>query len=51
MREIEDYSNRGYVRSRIWLLRRKIEKDPRYPVYIQTERGVGYRFENAQNLL
>ena len=26
-------------------LRNKIEKDPRYPVYLRTVRGVGYRFD------
>ena len=33
-----------YVRLYINYLRKKIEKDPANPVYIQTERGVGYRF-------
>jgi DNA-binding response OmpR family regulator len=33
-----------YVRLYINYLRQKIEKDPAYPVYIQTERGLGYRF-------
>jgi two-component system KDP operon response regulator KdpE len=28
-------------------LRRKIEKDPRKPRYLKTERGVGYRFQSA----
>ncbi len=26
-------------------LRRKIEKDPSHPLYVQTVRGVGYKFE------
>lgn len=33
-----------YVRLYINYLRKKIEKDPSNPQYIQTERGVGYRF-------
>jgi len=33
-----------YVRLYINYLRKKIEKDPSNPEYIQTERGVGYRF-------
>lgn len=28
----------------IYSLRKKLEKDPRYPKYIQTVRGVGYKF-------
>lgn len=34
-----------YLRVYIWHLRRKLEKDPQNPVYIQNESGVGYRFE------
>ncbi|MEW5761684.1 MAG: winged helix-turn-helix domain-containing protein [Bacillota bacterium] len=32
------------VTAHIYRLRRKIEPDPRHPVYIETIRGVGYRF-------
>ncbi len=35
------------VKLYIWYLRRKIEADPRNPVYIQTQRGVGYFFSKA----
>lgn len=33
-----------YVKLYIWRLRQKIERDPTRPSYIQTERGLGYRF-------
>jgi DNA-binding response OmpR family regulator len=36
-----------YVRVYVWHLRQKLEKDPKNPQYIQTELGVGYRFEKA----
>jgi DNA-binding response OmpR family regulator len=34
-----------YVRLYITYLRQKIEKDPKNPVYIISERGLGYRFK------
>jgi two-component system, OmpR family, KDP operon response regulator KdpE len=34
-----------YVRVYVGHLRRKIEEDPVRPKFIQTEAGVGYRFE------
>jgi two-component system KDP operon response regulator KdpE len=34
-----------YVRLYITYLRQKIEKDPKNPVYILSERGLGYRFK------
>ena len=37
-----------YVRLYINYLRQKIEKDPANPIYILTERGVGYRFIDFQ---
>jgi two-component system KDP operon response regulator KdpE len=34
-----------YVRLYITYLRQKIEKDPKNPKYILSERGLGYRFK------
>ncbi|HJX37066.1 MAG TPA: response regulator transcription factor [Anaerolineae bacterium] len=34
-----------YVRVYVWHLRQKLERDPKNPRYVQTEMGVGYRFE------
>jgi two-component system KDP operon response regulator KdpE len=36
-----------YVKLYVWRLRQKLEPDPSNPVYIQTERGLGYRFVPA----
>jgi DNA-binding response OmpR family regulator len=33
-----------YVKLYVWRLRQKIEPEPGEPVYIHTERGIGYRF-------
>jgi two-component system KDP operon response regulator KdpE len=41
-----EYGERvGYVQVYVSRLRKKLERDPRKPVYLLTERGVGYRFE------
>jgi two-component system KDP operon response regulator KdpE len=34
-----------YLRVYVGKLRQKIEADPFHPLYLQTERGIGYRFE------
>jgi DNA-binding response OmpR family regulator len=39
--------NRELVRGLIQRLRSKVEPDPRNPVYILTEPGIGYRFQGA----
>ncbi|MFO7585133.1 MAG: response regulator transcription factor [Anaerolineales bacterium] len=43
-----EYGNEAeYLRVYMGKLRQKIEKNPLEPVYIQTERGIGYRFESG----
>ena len=38
-------SNIEYIHAYAWRLRKKLEEDPRHPVYLLTEHGLGYRFE------
>lgn len=46
----EDYvQDAGNVTAHIGHIRKKIEFDPKNPVYIQTVRGVGYKFSNSKN--
>ncbi len=35
----------NYIRVYIWHLRKKIEKEPKEPEYVQNVQGIGYRFE------
>ncbi|WP_322798429.1 response regulator transcription factor [Thermoflexus sp.] len=39
----EHIQDRGYLKLYIWYLRQKIEPDPNHPLFIRTERGIGYR--------
>ncbi|WP_390425534.1 winged helix-turn-helix domain-containing protein [Blautia parvula] len=39
-----DYSDEGNVTAHIGHIRKKIELDPRNPAFIQTVRGIGYKF-------
>ena len=41
---LECIDSTHYVKGYVARLRRKLEKDPRHPKYIITERGLGYRF-------
>lgn len=42
----EEYqSNIEYIHAYAWRLRKKLEEDPRNPIYLLTEHGLGYRFE------
>ncbi len=43
----EYHGSTDYVHVYISHLRRKLETNPAYPIYIRTEHGVGYRFEKA----
>ncbi len=44
----EENEDVNYIRVYIWHLRKKIEKDPQNPVYIQNVQGIGYRFEKKR---
>tara|TARA_Y100001968_G_scaffold95298_1_gene85587 strand:+ start:17 stop:763 length:747 start_codon:yes stop_codon:yes gene_type:complete len=46
----EYQSETHYLRLYVNYLREKLENDPRYPKYILTERGVGYRFVDFKRL-
>ncbi|HAJ06328.1 MAG TPA: DNA-binding response regulator, partial [Chloroflexi bacterium] len=46
----EYQSETHYLRLYVNYLREKLENDPRYPKYILTERGVGYRFIDFKRL-
>lgn len=39
-----------YVRIYIWRLRHKVEPDPTHPKYITGVNGLGYRFENKEEV-
>ena len=44
-----EYRDEGhYLRLYITYLRQKLERDPAHPVYILTERGMGYRFRGLE---
>src|SRR5215472_3703622 len=45
----KERSSRRTVDNHIASLRRKIEQDPAHPVYLQTVRGVGYKFVPKNN--
>ncbi|HUC38281.1 MAG TPA: response regulator transcription factor [Acidimicrobiales bacterium] len=40
-----DWQDAGTVTEHVRRIRRKVEKDPEHPKWVQTVRGVGYRFE------
>jgi two-component system KDP operon response regulator KdpE len=45
----EYHDETHYLRLYVTYLRQKIELDPANPVYILTERGVGYRFKSIES--
>ena len=46
----EEYlSGTNSVENTIWRLRRKLEPDPRNPIYIKTVIGAGYKIETPNN--
>ena len=40
----EYFRDEGNVTAHIGRIRKKIEPDPRNPIFIQTVRGIGYKF-------
>ncbi|MCS7251234.1 MAG: response regulator transcription factor [Anaerolineae bacterium] len=42
--------NRAYLKLYIWHLRQKIEPDPNHPIFIQTERRIGYRLVSPSEI-
>ncbi len=46
----EHIQDRGYLKLYIWYLRQKIEPDPNHPLFIRTERGIGYRLVGPDEL-
>jgi len=46
----EHVQDRGYLNLYIWYLRQKIEPDPNHPLFIRTERGIGYRLVGPDEL-
>lgn len=45
----ESFCDEGNITAHIGRIRKKIEPDPKEPVYIQTVRGVGYRFAKQKD--
>ena len=41
----EYHGERGYVKTYVNLLRTKIERDPKRPIYLLSRRGIGYLFD------
>lgn len=46
----EHTQDRSYLKLYIWYLRQKIEPDPEHPLFIRTERGIGYRLVGPDEL-
>lgn len=46
----EHIQDRSYLKLYIWYLRQKIEPDPNHPLFIRTERGIGYRLIGPDEL-
>jgi DNA-binding response OmpR family regulator len=46
---IDSSGNAEYIHSYMWRLRQKLEPDPREPIYLINDPGVGYRFEERES--